>query len=119
MADLTPEDKALLTARDKALLAHMKTRGFPNPEGGEAHWEQTLSELTGGSCDTPFGLRVFVADLQAANDKQAFLDAAALKIIQGLTDPGPQREQYARDAYDMAEILWQERRRRRHWTEVV
>lgn len=115
MADLlTPEDKALVEAHDKALLARMKARGF-NAEHGEAHWEQTLSELTGGRYDMVVGLRLFVAELRVGCDRQAFIDAAATKIISGLVDPENYKS-YARQAYDMAEALWEERRRRRQGT---
>lgn len=114
MSELSPEDKKLHVARHEALVAEISRYRDPKSSGHyEMMWERTLSELTGGRYDMVAGLRFFVAELQAANEKQAFVDAAVIKIIGGLTDPGPQREQFARDAYDMAEILWAERRRRR------
>lgn len=113
MTELSHEDKKLQLARHEALSADVsRLRDSKSSGHYEMMWERTLGELTGGRYDMVAGLRFFVAELQAANEKQAFLDLAALKIIAGLTDPGEQRRQFAREAYDMAEILWEERRRR-------
>lgn len=79
----------------------------------ELMWEHTLSELSAGRFDSFLGMRLFFAELQAQNDRQAFLDATAVKVIQGLTD-AEDRERFAKEAYDMAEALWNERRRRRN-----
>lgn len=108
---LSPEEKQVHVARHQLLLAEMKRRGFSNAEGSEAQWEQTLAELSGGRYDAVLGLRILVAELQAANDKQAFLDAVVVKIMGGLGDPDDYAK-FAKQAYDQAEALWEERRRR-------
>lgn len=110
---LTPEEKTRVLAQHAALEdAVSKLRKPKSAEWYELMWERTLSEVSGARYDMVLGVRLLFAELQAANSKQAFLDAAVIKIIAGLTDPGPQREQFAREAYDMAEILWAERRQR-------
>jgi hypothetical protein len=107
---MNPE-KQLHVARHQALLAEVRRRRPKESEFGEMLWETTLSEITAGEFDGVLGLRLFIARLQAANEKQAFLDAAVVKIIQGLTDPS-ERKRFAKEAYDTAEDLWNERRRR-------
>lgn len=110
---LSPEEKALHYARHKALEADVSRHRKPKSEGHyEMMWERTLGELTGGRYDMVIGLRFLVAELQAANDKQAFLDAAVAKIISGLGD-AENNERFAKEAYDAADALWAERERRR------
>ena len=110
---LSPEDKALHVARHKALEADVSRTRKPKSEGHyEAMWERTLGEVTGGRYDMVIGLRFLVAELQQANSKQAFIDAAALKIIGELGD-AENNQRFAKEAYDAAEALWTERERRR------
>lgn len=111
---LTPEEMMLLAQRNAALEASVsQVRRGRGSDWYEMMWERTLGEVSGGRFDSFMGLRVFVAELQAQNEREAFIDAAAVKVIQGLTDP-EERERFAREAYDMAEALWEERKRRRN-----
>lgn len=109
---MKPEERIHIE-RHRALVAEVRRRrpDETKPEYSEMLWEQTLSELSAGEFDGVLGLRVFVARLQAANEKQAFLDAAVVKIILGLGDAENNRR-FAKEAYDLAEALWNERRRR-------
>ncbi len=109
---LAPEEKARVVAQHVALEdAVSKLRKPKSAEWYEVMWERTLSEVSGGRYDMVLGIRLLFAELQAANDKQAFIDAAVVKIVGGLGD-AENNERFAKEAYDAAEALWNERRRR-------
>ncbi len=116
---LTKEQKAIHAERHELLLKEARQR-YGNSDGiqySEAVWENTLSELTSGQHDSVIGLRFFVAELLARQEKQAFLDQAATRLCQiarnGSASASDLRS-YAKVAYDQAEALWRERQERRN-----
>jgi hypothetical protein len=79
----------------------------------EREWETTLGRLSGGEYDSVGGLERFVAKTRAAREREEFIDSAAIRVVSGLGDP-ESSARFAREAYDLAEALWEERKRRRN-----
>ena len=120
MGQMLPKEiRKLHEERHEISIKEARAR-FGNSDGiqySEAVWENTLNELTGGEYDSVLGLRLFVAELLAKNDRQAFIDQAATRlcvIARSGTTSKSEIEGYARVAYDQAEALWRERQARRN-----
>jgi len=76
-------------------------------------WETTLGRLSGGEYDSVGGLERFFEKTRAAREREEFIDSAAIRVVSGLGDP-ESSPRFAREAYDLAEALWEERKRRRN-----
>ena len=115
---LPKEVRKLHEERHELLLKEARQR-YGNSDGvqySEAVWENTLSELTSGEYDSVIGLRLFVAELLARSDRQAFIDKTAIRLCMIAREQTTKAEigNYARIAYEQAEALWRERQKRRN-----
>jgi hypothetical protein len=112
---LSPEDIKLHRDRHEALNASLRHGGYPRSGNiDEVMWERTLGELSGGKYDSILGLRLFLAEVRTGHDKQRFLDEAATKLCRIIREGnGDSPAKAAAAAYDLAEALWAERRKRR------
>ncbi len=111
---MTPEEQKLHCDRHEALNLSLKGRGYPQGNLDEVMWERTLGELSAGKYDSVLGLRLFFAEVRRGLDKQEFLDRAAThlcRVIREGSEDSPYKAASA--AYDLAEALWNERRKRR------
>lgn len=79
----------------------------------EIDWERTLGRLSGGEYDSVGGLERFFHKVRAAREREEFIDAAAIKVVSDLGD-SENNARFASEAYDLAEALWEERKRRRN-----
>jgi len=116
---LPKEIRKLHEERHELLLKEARQR-CGNSDGiqySEAVWENTLGELTSGEYDSALGLRLFVAELLARNERQTFIDHAATRLCQIARNGSASTSDlktYAKTAYDLAEALWRERHDRKN-----